>query len=184
MDGVTVRPARTEDAPAMAGIEAGYIVSGVENWRHEPPTPAEFAARLAKLSASGYPALVAIASPASADESAGRLLGYAYAGPFHEQAGWRHTVEHSIYVDPHAQRLGIGRRLLTELIATCAAAGFRQMIAGISDPGAETSIAFHAAMGFSHVGRFADVGWKHGGWLSVVYMQRPLGAGATTPASL
>jgi phosphinothricin acetyltransferase len=173
--GPIVRKAMPADVPAMWAMEAAYIVQGVENWRYDPLTEGDFARRLERLTDAGYPVLVA------GDPSAGALLGYAYAGPFHEQAAWRHTVEHSIYVAPSAHRRGIGRALLSRLIDVCTARHFRQMIAGISDPGAEASIAFHEAMGFTHVGRFPDVGWKKGRWLSVVYMQRTLGEGASAP---
>jgi phosphinothricin acetyltransferase len=39
----------------------------------------------------------------------------------------------------------------------------------------------HAKAGFSHIGTFRSVGFKHGQWLDTVMMQRALGSGDTTP---
>lgn len=50
------------------------------------------------------------------------------------------------------------------------------MIAVIGDTDNVSSIKLHAAHGFAHVGTLKDVGFKHGRWLDVVVMQRPLGA--------
>ncbi len=58
------------------------------------------------------------------------------------------------------------------------------MIAVIGDTDNVASIRLHAAHGFDHVGTLKDVGFKHGRWLDVVLMQRPLGAdvGGSDPA--
>ena len=46
------------------------------------------------------------------------------------------------------------------------------------------SLALHAKAGFVEVGRLESVGRKHGQWLDVVYMQRALGDGASTPPAM
>ncbi|MDX2290344.1 MAG: GNAT family N-acetyltransferase [Hyphomicrobiaceae bacterium] len=171
----TIRAAEQADSARIAEIFAHYVTSGLANWEHLPPDAAAIATRIGQLTAAGYPYLVAHCS------STGTVLGYAYGSSFHAQSGWRYTVEDSIYVAPAAQRQGIGRALLSCLIDECTARGFRQMIAGISQPGGEGSIAFHEALGFRLVGTLPNVGWKHGEWLTAHYYQRALGDGATTP---
>jgi phosphinothricin acetyltransferase len=69
---------------------------------------------------------------------------------------------------------------LTELIAQAEARGFRQMIAVIGDSAQTSSIALHRSLGFTLVGTFRNIGFKHGRWLDSVLMQRPLGEGAGT----
>lgn len=122
--------------------------------------------------AAGLPYLVA--------ELDGRIAGYAYASPFRPRPAYAATVENSVYVANWAQRRGVGRALLSALIDACVAAGKRQMIAVIGDSGNVASIGLHQAMGFSHVGTLQEVGFKHGRWLDVVLMQRPLSGGAGT----
>ncbi len=65
-------------------------------------------------------------------------------------------------------------RLLTELLAGCADAGLRQVIAVIADSGDQASLALHLACGFRHAGRLSEVGFKHGRWIDTVLMQRTL----------
>ena len=83
-----------------------------------------------------------------------------------------------IYVAPAAQGRGIGRTLLEALIATCEAAGFRQMVAVIGDSANEGSIGLHRACGFADIGVLPATGLKFGRWIDTVLMQRPLGRGA------
>jgi phosphinothricin acetyltransferase len=76
---------------------------------------------------------------------------------------------------------GIGRRLLTELIARCEAGPWRQMIAVIGDIANERSVALHEALGFVRSCTLVSVGFKFGRWVDSVLMQRPLGEGNRTP---
>jgi phosphinothricin acetyltransferase len=50
------------------------------------------------------------------------------------------------------------------------------MLALIGDSANQGSIALHSRLGFEPAGVLPSVGFKHGRWLDVVLMQRPLGA--------
>ena len=76
---------------------------------------------------------------------------------------------------------GVGRILLAELMARCAALGARQMLGVIGDSANHASIRLHESLGFRHTGTMQHVGWKHGRWLDVVFMQRELGLGDREP---
>ena len=75
---------------------------------------------------------------------------------------------------------GVGRALLTRLVAECGRWGARQLVAVIGDSGNAGSIALHAALGFRHAGLLPAVGFKHGRWVDSVLMQRSLGDGQET----
>jgi L-amino acid N-acyltransferase YncA len=167
-----IRPAAPADAEAIAAIYAHHVLHGTATFEEVPPGPAEIARRRADVAGRGLPWLVA--------EAGGRLLGYAYAGPFRARPAYRFTFEDSIYLDPAATGRGLGRRLLERLIADCTAAGARQLVAVIGDSGNAASIALHARLGFRHVGTLRSVGFKFGRWLDTVEMQRPLGDGDAT----
>ena len=128
--------------------------------------------RIQALAGGGYPYLVSherrrasLAMPMPGLTARGRLI--------------TGRVEDSIYIAPEFHRRGIGRLLLTRLIAEAEQRGFRQMIAVIGDSAQTASIALHAAAGFTMVGTLRSVGFKHGRWLDTALMQRALGAGDT-----
>ena len=131
------------------------------------------AKRRAGIVERGLPYLVA--------ESAGTVVGFAYAAPFRGRSAYRFTLESTVYVAPNQQRRGIGRRLMSEIIALCEAKGYRQMIAVIGDSANAASIGLHRSLGFEMAGNLVATGYKLGRWLDTVYMRRILGSGDTTP---
>ncbi|WP_298725104.1 GNAT family N-acetyltransferase [uncultured Ferrovibrio sp.] len=172
-----VRPSHESDIPAIAAIYGHHVLHGSASFEEVPPDAAEMARRRSEILAKGLPYLTA--------ELDGKVVGYAYAGPYRTRIAYRFTLEDSIYVAPDAPRRGIGRALLSDLIARCAALGYRQMVAVIGDTCNTPSIGLHAALGFRVVGTLPSVGFKHGRWVDSVFMQRPLGPGdATLPGEL
>jgi len=167
-DGVAirVRPVHDGDMAQIAAIYAHHVRHGLASFEEVPPDVPELARRRAEIVARGLPYLVAA-------EGDG-VLGYAYAGPYRARSAYRFTVEDSIYVHPARTGRGIGRRLLPALIAACARAGARQMVAVIGDSANAPSIALHAANGFREAGTLHAVGFKLGRWLDSVLMQRAL----------
>jgi phosphinothricin acetyltransferase len=105
----------------------------------------------------------------------GEIAGYSYARPYHERSAYRFTLEDAVYIAPGRVRGGVGRALLSEVLARCAAGGYRQMIAIIGDTQNHGSIGLHRSMGFRHVGTLERVGLKFGRWLDSVIMQKDLG---------
>lgn len=172
---LTLRPGADADLGAITAIYAHHVRHGTSTFELEAPDAAEMARRRAEVLGRGLPWLVA--------EADGRVLGYAYAGPFRPRPAYRFSVEDSIYLAPDAGGRGIGRLLLAELVARCEAAGARQMLAVIGDAANTASIGVHRALGFEPAGVLKAAGWKFGRWLDVVLMQRALGSGAATGAA-
>jgi phosphinothricin acetyltransferase len=114
----------------------------------------------------GYPVLVAVID--------GEIAGYGSFGDFRAFDGYRHTCEHSVYVDERFRRRGVARALVVELEARAAALGKHAMIAGI-EAGNAASIALHADLGFVEVGRLPQVGRKFDRWLDLLFMEKILG---------
>ena len=170
---LVLRPTRETDIPAITAIYAEAVLTGTASYELDPPGAAEMTRRWRELVAGNYPHLAAIRD--------GRLLGYAYAGPYRPRPAYRYSVEDSIYVAPDGQGSGVGRTLLAALIVECERRGFRQMIAVIGG-GTEhpASVGLHAALGFRRIGVIEASGFKHGRWLDTVLMQRALGPGRTS----
>jgi phosphinothricin acetyltransferase len=154
---VSVRLASPEDGNAVAAIYGPFVRDTAISFEVEPPSGGEMAERIRKTLPS-YPYLIA--------ERDGKVAGYAYAGTHRERAAYRWSVDVTIYVAPLAHRTGVGRSLYRPLLSILRAQGFRSAFAGICLPNAG-SIGLHEAMGFSPVGIYPDVGFKHGKWHSV-----------------
>jgi phosphinothricin acetyltransferase len=169
MTAFDLRESAAGDLPAIQAIYAHHVLHGLGTFEETPPDLAEIAARREAVLGKGLPWLVA--------EAGGTILGYAYAGPFRPRSAYRFALEDSIYVAPGAAGKGVGKALLAELLRRCEAWGARQMIAVIGDSGNAGSIGVHRALGFSHMGKIAGVGFKHGRWVDVVIMQKSLGDG-------
>lgn len=116
--------------------------------------------------AAGFPVLAALSD-------AGDVAGYGSFGAFRDFPGYARTVEHSVYVAPAAQRQGVGRAILTELIARAKASGLEAMVGGIDSANA-ASIALHEQLGFEVQGVLKGVGRKFGKRLDLVFMVKPL----------
>ncbi len=171
---ITIRHALPDDLDQITDIYSDAVINGTASYELEPPTRAEMGARFESLMEGGYPYLVA--------EREGRILGYAYAGPFRARPAYRFIVEDSIYIAPDAKGAGLGKALMEALIAESTKLGFRQMVAVIGDGHADSaSVRLHERLGFQHTGRMEGSGYKHGRWLDTVFMQMAMNGGASLP---
>lgn len=165
-DALRIRDATSADAPACAAIYAPYVLDTAISFELDPPTPAEMADRIA-ATARGHAWLVC--------EDDGRVVGYAYGGPHKTRAAYRWTCEVSVYLERTRRRTGTGRVLYDALLTRLTERGFRTAVAGIALPN-EASVGMHRALGFDTVGTYRRIGWKHGAWHDVLWMQRDLAA--------
>lgn len=171
---IRIRPSIDADIAAIAAIYGHHVLHGAASFETEAPDIEEMRRRRADILAKGYPYIVA-------EDAEDGIIGYAYVSAYRPRAAYRNTVENSIYVRHDAARRGIGRLLLTELIARCETLGLRQMIAVVGDSANLASVRLHEALGFRLIGTLASVGRKHGRWLDSVLLQRALGEGDSTP---
>ena len=165
--GPVLRPFTDDDAAAVSRIYAHHVQHSVATFDLEAPAPADWQAKVAGLTAAGWPFLVAVDGP--------DVVGFAYVSPWRDRPAYAATVEDTVYLAPGRSGRGTGRALLTAVLDRAAAAGARQAIAVIADGGDPSSRALHRALGFVEAGRLRDVGFKHGRWLDVVLMQASLG---------
>ena len=162
-----IRPVTEADIPDIREIYNYYVRNSVVTFDEKPWSIAKWREKYAKLKQLDLPFLVA-------EAPSGQILGYALVQPWQSKSAYRYTVENSIYLGQAASGKGLGRALLEALIDACAEKGIREMVAAISDKGAEASIALHLKLGFTEVGRMGRVGFKFGRWLGVVYLQKSI----------
>jgi L-amino acid N-acyltransferase YncA len=166
----TIEECATGHAEEIAAIFAHYATTSVVTFETAPLPVSTWEDRIRSVADAGLPFLVLARE--------GRVRGFGYATPWRPKPAYRHTIEVSIYLHPDETGRGHGRRLLTDLLARCGAAGARQAIAVIADSGSPASERLHRASGFEVVGRLSKVGHKHGRWIDTVLMQRELRAAA------
>lgn len=168
-DALRLRPARVEDAAAIAAIYAPYVRETTVSFETDPPEAETIAGRIAGVLALGLPYIVA-------EDEAG-LRGYAYAGRFHARHAYRYTIEPTVYLDRDARGGGLGSRLYETLLRIVAELGYRQAVALVTLPN-PASEALHRRFGFEASGVYSRVGRKFGEWIDVGLFQRALGPGA------
>ena len=167
-----IRPLVADDLPQIHQIYAHHVVHGTGSWEWEPPSLEKMTVRAQSVQEKGLPFLVA--------EVAEQIAGYAYASPYRPRAGYRFTLEDSVYLHPEFSKQGIGLQLLQELLAQSGALGYREMIAVIGDS-ATRFHSFARACCFVEVGVFRNIGFKFGRYLDSVYMQAQLDAPENHP---
>ncbi|MEM7524549.1 MAG: GNAT family N-acetyltransferase [Pseudomonadota bacterium] len=133
---MSVRPARREDAAAMAALINPIIAKGGATAYEEPLGPPYFAARIDAL-APPFSAHVA--------EADGRLIGFQFMEP-HDNLP-EDTGDMASFVALDAGRSGVGRALFAASSAAARAAGLRALQAYVRADN-EVGLAYYEAMGF------------------------------------
>lgn len=161
-----IRDAEVSHAEGIMAIYNDAVAHTTAIWNDTTVDLDNRKAWLAARQAAGYPVLVALGS-------AGEVLGYASFGDWRAFDGYRHTVEHSVYVRGDQRGKGIGKALMQALILRARQIGKHVMVAGI-DAQNIGSIKLHEGMGFEQTGLLAQVGMKFGRWLDLAFLQLQL----------
>ena len=120
---VTICPCEEDHVAAITTIYAHHVLRGLASFEVEPPSEDDMRQRRLDIVSRNYPYLVA--------ECAGEAVGYAYASAYRLRPAYRHTAENSVYIRPAWSGRGIGRQLISALLAECEARGLRQIVAVI-----------------------------------------------------
>ncbi|HEV3408699.1 MAG TPA: GNAT family N-acetyltransferase [Chthoniobacterales bacterium] len=161
MPDMLIRSARQEDVPAITALLNHYITHTTNNFILEPETIESRTAWLEQRSD---------AHPVVAAELDSVLAGWGALSPHNPRAGYRHSADVGVYVHPDYHRRGIGRAIVTELIARARAAGHHTLIA-LCCTESTASIALHESLGFVRVGYYREIGRKFDRWLDTVALQ-------------
>ena len=169
---IEIRTVTPEDAERLLEIYSYYVKNTAISFEYEIPSLEEFRERIVNIS-KRYPYICAIA-----DE---KIIGYAYAGVFHEREAYRHSVELSIYVDLERRRGGCGRALYAALEERLKKQGIKNLYACIAVPPKKAdeyltfdSMKFHKKMGYKIAGHFHLCGIKFDRWYDMIYMEKLL----------
>ncbi|MDH4611790.1 N-acetyltransferase family protein [Pseudomonas sp. BN102] len=158
-----IHDARDQDLPGILAIYNDAVENTTAIWNETLVDLANRRAWLAERNAAGFPVLVAV-------NAAGEVLGYASYGTWRSIEGFRHTVEHSVYVRGDQRGQGLGPALMQALIDRAREAGLHVLVAAIESENA-ASIRLHERLGFVTTAQMPQVGRKFGRWLDLTFMQ-------------
>lgn len=100
-----------------------------------------------------------------------QVVGFASLSPWSDRCAYHLTSEVSVYVAPGYRGIGIGKRLLEQLVFQAEKTGMHYLLARITE-GNEASLHLHAQYGFRHIGVMTQVGYKFGKFLNVHLMEK------------
>ena len=159
---IKIRPYKIEDTQAMLDIINDNILNSTALYDYEPRSLETQIAIFEDKLKKGFPIIVATQN--------NEVFGFGYYSEFRFREAYKYTVEHSVYAKKEAVGKGIGKLLMTELIALAKAQKLHTMI-GVIDSENQSSIDFHEKFGFKIVGTINDSGFKFNRWLDSVFMQ-------------
>lgn len=168
MSGFEIIDAKETHLPGVVTIFNHAVRETFSIWSETETTLEQRRAWLLARTGAGFPVIVAVDPTQPKD-----VLGYGSFGVFRDFPGYVKTVEHSVYVAPAAQRRGVGRAILAELVTRAKASGLAAMVGGIDSANAG-SIALHEQAGFEIQGNLKGVGRKFGKSLDLVFMVKAL----------
>jgi phosphinothricin acetyltransferase len=103
--------------------------------------------------------------------SGGQVIGWTALSPVSKRAVYAGVAEESVYIAESARGQGVGKALLSAVIAASEHASIWTLQTGIF-PENVGSIALHKACGFREVGIRERIGQRDGIWRDVVFMER------------
>jgi L-amino acid N-acyltransferase YncA len=152
---ISIREARYEDLPAIKDLYNYFIRNTVVTFDDKPLDLAYWQEKHRMLAKFELPFLVLVRGDIE-------VIGFAFVAPWRQRSGYLKVVENSIYLSAPATGKKLGTLLLTELIARCREIGIKEIIAVITDRGADASIRLHSKLGFQEQGHLAKVGMRFG----------------------
>lgn len=109
-----------------------------------------------------YPIIVA--------ENENGVIGWVSLSRWSDRCAYDNTAEISIYIDKDNQSIGIGNRLIAEIIKIARKNKLHVIIARIAGKN-EISVNLHKKYGFTYVGSLKEVGFKFNRYIDVHLMQ-------------
>lgn len=167
-----VRPARLDDAPAVATIYNQGIQDRVATFETEE-RDAEERRRWLQDRDPRYGVLVA--------EDGAALVGWLSLNPFSARPAYRFVADISIYVERSARGRGVGGRLLAAGLPWAQARGFHKLVLTMF-PENRAARQLYLGHGFRPVGILREQGRLDGVWRDTEVMERLLDDGPEASA--
>ncbi len=152
-----IRDATAEDVQAILEIFNEQILTSTAVYLEEAQTLDDRLKWYTDRIRDNFPVVVV--------EVDGIVAGFGSYGQF--RAGYKYTVEHSVYIHKDYRSKGLSKLMLEWLIKSARENNFHVMMAVI-DSENEISIRLHEKYGFEEVGSMKQLGFKFGRWMTAV----------------
>lgn len=160
----TIRLAEQRDVRPMLDIYAPFITHSPTSFEEVVPSEEEFWQRI-QATLQEAPWLVC--------QRDDEVIGYAYASSHRVREAYRWTRELSAYIKEGFRGKNVATALYTTLLELLKLQGYANTLIGITLPN-EASIRFHEKMGFSKIGVYHQIGFKHGRYHDVGWWELPI----------
>jgi phosphinothricin acetyltransferase len=160
---LTARPARIEEAAAIAAIYNEGIADRIATFETEPRTAGD----VERWFDGRHPIVVV-------EDAKGAVMAFASTSGYRARACYAGIAEFSVYVARRHRGTGAGRVAMAALIEAAAQAGFWKLLSRIF-PENTASLGLMARMGFRVVGTYRRHGKLDGEWRDCVIVERLLG---------
>lgn len=159
---MTIRPARPDDAAAIARVYNEGIEERMATFETEPRSE-EYTREWIENNPERLPILVA--------ELDGRVVAWAAVQEYRDRECYRGIGDYSIYVGSDARGKGVGRRLMEALIDAARENGFWKILSRVF-PENKASRSLCARTGFREVGVYEKHAELDGAWRDVIIVER------------
>jgi len=157
------RPARIDDAAAIAGIYNEGIADRIGTFETTPRTSEQIASWF-----DGRHPIVVV------EDDTGAVVAFASTSAYRDRECYAGLAEYSVYVARTRRGEGAGSAAMIALIEAATAAGFWKLVSRIFPENAP-SLALMTRMGFREVGTYRRHGKLDGQWRDCVIVERLLG---------
>jgi phosphinothricin acetyltransferase len=164
MSTLRIRDAAASDLDAVVGIYNHFVERSHVTFDVEPRSPQQGRCWFETFATTGPHRLLVA-------ERCGEIAGWAASSPLRDRVAYVRSVEPTVYVRPGMEGRGIGTALYGALFSVLAEEPVHRAFAALALPN-PASAALHASFGFREVGRFGEVGFKHGRYWDVAWYQR------------
>jgi len=142
-----------------------YITNSYANFEEKKPPFKDFCKNYKSIVHKKLPYLIALYNE--------KVVGIAYLNKFRDKSGYRFAFESTIYIDHKYIKLGIGSKLLAELLNVSKNnKNIKIIVAVISSIDSKGSLKIHQKLGFKKSGILKKIGFKNKKWIDSILLQK------------
>lgn len=163
---ISFRKIKENDIEDILEIYNFHITNGLSNFEENPISHQDFKILCNEIVDQNLPFIVCVKNY--------QIIGFSYLNKFRNKSGYRYSFEDSVYIHNNYIGIGIGSKLLSELINLSKKNKNIKTIIAVIVNSSISSIKIHEKNGFKLIGTLKEIAFKNNRWLDVVYMQNNL----------